>query len=207
MKIKIISLLICVLFLSSIFAGLTTATNLVSINTNVTDYNVKLKGDLIKITEDYPPCDIGKDYVVYSENAIPSTYLYIYNLTTGETYQVYLGGDIIFPKISENRVVYYDLTYLGFKMYNINTGQKTDLIVTNWEGGDSDAFQFFGDYLVYENYDYDLYSTEIFLYNIATGENIQLTDSPGEDYTENPCIYENIVAWQLNEGNLADIVM
>ena len=55
--------------------------------------------------------------------------------------------------------------------------------------------------------DSDMYSTEIFLYNIATGENIQLTDSPGEDYSENPCIYENIVAWQLTEGNLDDIVM
>jgi len=52
-----------------------------------------------------------------------------------------------------------------------------------------------------------MYSTEIFLYNIATAENIQLTESPGEDFPENPCIYKNIVAWQLNEGNIADIVM
>lgn len=199
--------MICTIFLTSIFPVLVTAKNLISINTSVVDSNVDLRGDLIKITDKYPVCDIDKYYVIYPEDAITSTYLYIYNINTGETDQVYLGGDIIFPKISENRVVYYDLTYFGFKMYNINTGKKTDLIVTNWEGGDSDAFQFFGDYLVYENFYPDLYSTEIFLYNIATGENIQLTDSPGDDYSENPCIYGNIVAWQLNEGNIADIVM
>ena len=59
--------------------------------------------------------------------------LYIYNIKTGETDNVYVGGDIVFPKISENRVVYYDFLYMGFKMYNINTSEKTDLIVTNWD--------------------------------------------------------------------------
>ena len=207
MKIKIISILICTLFLASILPVLATAKNLISINTSVVNSNVDLRGDLIKITDEYPVCDIDKYYVIYPENAIPSTYLFIYNITTGETDQVYLGGDIIFPKISENRVVYYDLIYLGFKMYDINTGEKTDLIVTNWEGGDTDSFNFFGDYIVYENFYPDLYSTEIFLYNITSDENIQLTDNPGDDYSENPCIYNNIVAWQLNEGNIADIVM
>jgi len=205
MKIKIISLLICTLFLTSILPGLTTAKNLVSIDTSVTNSNVDLRGDrdLIKITDENPDCDIDNNYVVYAG----STYLYIYNIKTGETDNIYVGGDINFPKISENRVVYYDFLYMGFKMYNINTSEKTDLIVTNWEGGDSDSFQFSDDYIVYENYDSDLYSTEIFLYDIATSENIQLTDSPGEDYPENPCIYQNIVAWQLTEGNLNDIVM
>ncbi len=89
---------------------------------------------------------------------------------------------------------------MGFKMYNINTSEKTDLIVTNWTGGDADDFQFYGDYIVYENTDSDQYSTEIFLYNIATGENIQLTDTPGEAFPQNPCIYKNIIAWQLTEG-------
>jgi len=205
MKIKIISLLICTLFLASIFPGLTTATNLVSIDTSVVNSNVDLSGDrdLIKIIDEDHTCDMDNDFVVYAD----VSNLYIYNITTGETDNVLVGGNIIFPKISENRIVYYDFSYMGFKMYNINTNEKTDLIVTNWEGGGSDSFQFFGDYIVYANYDSDMYSTEIFLYNIATAENIQLTESPGEDYTENPCIYENIVAWQLNEGNLADIVM
>ncbi len=45
MKIKIISLLICTLFLTSIFAGLTTAKNLVSIDTSVANSNVDLRGD------------------------------------------------------------------------------------------------------------------------------------------------------------------
>ena len=205
MKIKIISLLICTFFLISIFQGLTTAKNLISIDRSVANSNVGLKGDpeLIKITDENPDCDIDNDFLVYAD----TTYLYIYNINTNETDNVYVGGNIVFPKISENRVVYYDFLYMGFKMYNITTGEKTDLIVTNWEGGDADSFQFFGNYIVYENYDPDLYSTEIFLYNIANGENKQLTNSPGVDYTENPCIYENIVAWQLNEGNLADIVM
>ena len=205
MKIKIISLLICTLFLTSIFPGLTTGKNLVSIDTSVANSNVDLSGDrdLIKITDENPDCDIDNYFVVYAGSA----YLYIYNIKTGETDDVYVGGDIVFPKISENRVVYYDFLYMGFKMYDINASEKTDLIVTNWEGGESDSFQFFGDYIVYENYDSDLYSTEIFLYNIVTSENIQLTDSTGEDYPENPCIYKNIVAWQLSEGNLNDIVM
>jgi hypothetical protein len=205
MKLKIISLLICALFLTSIIPGLTTAKNLVSIDKSVANSNVDLSGDrdLIKITDENPACDIDHYFVVYADSA----YLYIYNIKTGETDDVYVGGDIVFPKISENRVVYYDFLYMGFKMYDINTSEKTDLIVTNWPGGGSDAFQFFGDYIVYENYDSDMYSTEIFLYHIATGENIQLTDSPGEDYPSNPCIYKNIVAWQLSESNLNDIVM
>ena len=205
MKIKIISLLICTLFLASIFPGLTTAKNLVSIDTSVANSNVDLRGnrDLIKITDDYETCDMDNDFVVYAN----VSYLYIYEIKTGETDNVLVGGNIVFPKISENRVIYNDFDYMGFKMYNINTSEKTDLIVTNWEGGESDSFQFYGDYIVYENYDSDMYSTEIFLYNIATSENIQLTDTPGEDFPENPCIYKNIVAWQLNEGNIADIVM
>jgi hypothetical protein len=205
MKIKIISLLICILVLTSIFPGLTTAKNLVNIHTSFVNSNVNLKDDpnLIKITDENPDSDIDNSFVVYAS----STYLYIYNITTNETDEIHVGGDIIFPKISENRVVYYDFLYMGFKMYNITTGEKTDLIITNWEGGDADSFQFFDDYIVYENYDLDLYSTEIFLYNIATSENIQLTNSPDEDYPENPCIYDNIVAWQLLEGNLCDIVM
>ncbi len=197
-KIKIISLLICTIFLTSIFPGLITAKNLMIIDTVM-----KGESDLIKITDENPTCDIDNNFVVYSD----SVNIYIYNIETGETDKVYVGGDVVFPKISENRVVYYDFLYMGFKIYDINIGEKTDLIVTNWGGGDSDSFQFFGDYIVYENYYPDLYSTEIFLYNIATDENIQLTESPGEDYSENPCIYNNIVAWQLCEGNLADIVM
>ncbi len=205
MKIKIISLLICTLFFTSIFSGVTTAKNLGSIDTCAAHADVDLTGnrDLIKITDENPDCDIDNFFVVYADSAN----LYLYHLKTGETNTVYVGGDINFPKISENRVVYYDFVYMGFKMYDINTNEKTDLIVTNWDGGDSDSFQFFGDYVVYENYDSDLYSTEIFLYNIATSENIQLTESPGEDFPENPCIHKNIVAWQLSEGNLNDIVM
>jgi len=205
MKIKIISLLICALFLTSIFAGLTTAKNLVSIETRAATANVDLRGDsdLIKITDEEAASDLDNDFVVYAG----VSNLYIYTIKTGETDNVFVGGDIVFPKISENRVVYYDFVYMGFKMYNINTSEKTDLIVTNWPGGGSDSFQFYGDYIVYENTDSDMYSTEIFLYNIATGENIQLTESPGEDYPANPCIYKNTVAWQLSEGNLNDIVM
>lgn len=92
-------------------------------------------------------------------------------------------------------------------MYDIDTSENTELIVTNWDGGESDAFQFNGEYIVYENSDLGLESTEIFLYNISSDVTIQLTDTPGEDYSEKPCIYENIVAWQLAEGNLFDIFM
>ena len=205
MKLKIISLLICTLFLASVFPRLTTAKNLASIDMSFRDSNINLSSDsdLIKITNDTPVCDIDNSFVVYAD----TVNLYIYSIKTGEIDNIYLGGDIVFPKISENRVVYYDFSYLGFKMYNITTGEKTDLIVTNWQGGDSDDFQFFSDYIVYENSDSGQYNTEIFLYNIATDENIQLTDSPGEDFSENPCIYKNIVAWQLCEGNLYDIFM
>jgi hypothetical protein len=205
MKIKLLSLLACVLFLSSIFAAGTTAKNLGNIYACGVNSTADLRNDqeLIKITDEHPDCDIDTDYVVYGDG----THLYIYNITTGETNHVLVGGDIVFPKISEERVVYYDFSYMGFKMYDIDTSEETDLIVTNWGGGGSDAFQFFGDYLVYENYESDMYSTEIFLYNVQTSENNQLTDTPGDDYTENPCIFDNNVAWQLSEGNLNDIVM
>ena len=205
MKIKLLSLLACVLFLTSIFAAGTTAKNLGNIYTCGVNSTADLRNDqeLIKITDEHPDCDIDTDYIVYGDG----THLYIYNITTGETNHVLVGGDIVFPKISEERVVYYDFSYMGFKMYDIDTSEETDLIVTNWGGGGSDAFQFFGDYLVYENYESDMYSTEIFLYNVQTSENNQLTDTPGDDYTENPCIFDNNVAWQLSEGNLNDIVM
>ena len=207
MKIKIISLMICILFLTCIFPGLTTAKNLINIDTSVANSNVDLRDGLIKIFNESLPCDMNNDFVIWAWPYLVSNYLYFYDIQTGETDTVYVGGNIVYPKISENRVVYYDFEYMGFKMYNISTGEITDLIVTNWEVAESDGFQLFGDYLVYENFYPDLYSTEIYLYNIATSENIQLTDSPGEDYSENPCIYENVVAWQLNEGNIADIVM
>ncbi len=201
--------MICTLFLASIFPGLTSAKNPASNDLSNVTSNIDLAGnrDLIKITDNDSTCDMDNYFVVYAWPYEVSNYLYIYNISTGETDTIYVGGNIVYPKISENRVVYYDFSYMGFKMYNITTNEKTDLIVTNWGGGESDSFQLFGDYLVYENYDSDMYSTEIYLYNIATTENIQLTNSSGEDYSENPCIYENIVAWQLNEGNLADIVM
>ena len=205
MKIKLLSLLTCAFFLTGIFTAVTTAKNLGNNHTCGANSSADLRNnrELIKITDEHPDCDIDTYYVVYGD----SGHLYIYNITTGETNHVLVGGDIVFPKISEKRVVYYDFSYMGFKMYDIDASEETDLIVTNWEGGDSDAFQFFGDYLVYENYESDMYSTEIFLYNVQTSENNQLTDTPGEDYTENPSIYDNNVAWQLREGNLNDIVM
>jgi hypothetical protein len=201
MKTKITSLLICTVFLMSIFPGITTAKNLES--TSVAPSTVGLRGDLLKITDDVAVADLDSNYVVYADVST----LHLYNIKTGETENVFVGGNIVFPKISEERVVYYDFNYMGFKMYDISTGEKTDLIVTNWQGGDADDYQFYGEYIVYENTDYDQYSTEIFLYNITTGETIQLTDTPGDAFPENPCIFKNIVAWQLNEGPLADIVM
>jgi hypothetical protein len=83
MKIKIISLFICALFLTSISAGLTTAKNLVSIDTSVANSNVDLRGDpdLIKITDEHPDYDIDNYFVIYAGSA----YLYIYNIKTGET--------------------------------------------------------------------------------------------------------------------------
>ncbi|MCX6661515.1 MAG: hypothetical protein NTY91_03090 [Euryarchaeota archaeon] len=205
MKIKIISVLICTLFLTSVFAGLTTAKNHGSTDTSVSNITVDLSRDpnLIKIADDEEVCDLDNDFVVYAG----VSNLKIYNITTGETENVPVGGSIVFPKLSEKRVIYYDFLYMGFKMYDITTSEKTDLIVTNWTGGDTDDFQFYGDYIVYENTDSDQYSTEIFLYNIATGENNQLTDTPGEAFPQNPCIYKYIIAWQLMEGPLSDIVM
>jgi len=205
MKIKIISLLICTLVLTSIPVGVTTAKNHVSIDTNVANSNVDLTGDrdLIKITDEEAVCDLDNGFVVYAG----VSNLYIYTIATGETDNVLVGGNIVYPKISENRVIYNDFNFMGFKMYDITTNEKTDLIVTNWTGGDADDYQFYGDYIVYENTDSDMYSTEIFLYNIATDENIQLTDTPGEAFSQNPCIYQNIIAWQLTEGPLDDIFM
>ncbi len=119
MKIKLISLLICTLVFTSIFSGVTTAKNLGSIDTCVAHADVDLTGnrDLIKITDENPDCDIDNFFVVYADSAN----LYLYHLKTGETNTVYVGGDINFPKISENRVVYYDFVYMGFKMYDIKT--------------------------------------------------------------------------------------
>ena len=205
MKIKIISLVICTLFLMSVFPSVTTAKNSVNIDTNVAYYDGDVRGDpaLIKITDEVAVCDLDDDLFVYAG----VSNLYIYNIKTGETENVFVGGNIVFPKISGDRIIYNDFDYMGFKMYNINTHEKTDLIVTNWTGGGADDYQFYGDYIVYENTNSDLYGTEIFLYNIATGENIQLTDTPGEAFPENPCIYKNIIVWQLTEGPLADIIM
>jgi len=191
--------------LLSVFSGATTAKNLIRSNPGVAGLIGGASGnrDVILITDETPDCDIDNSLVVYADSASLS----VYDINTGETETEYVGGDIVFPKISGERVVYHDFIYKGFKMYTIDTGDITELIVTNWSGGDADSFQFFGEYIVYENTDFDLYSTEIFLYNIATGETMQLTDCPGDDYPENPCIYENIVAWQLSEGTLYDIVM
>ncbi len=202
MKIK--SLLICTLFLTSIISGIATAKNPERINTSIAPSPSELGGDpgLIKITTMETISNLDNDYVVYAEGST----LYIYNLKTGVTDHVAVGGNIVYPKVSEQRVIYYDFSYMGFKMYDITTGEKTDLIVTNWLGGDADDYQFDGDYIVFQNYDVDIYATEIFLYTISTGGTIQLTDTPGEAFPENPCIYHNIIAWQLSLGK-PDIFM
>lgn len=203
MKIKTISLLTCTLLLSSIIPAISLAKDLTTLDENITTPPIQQRGELIKITDEYPVCDLDADLVVYAD----ASHLYLYDIKTAETDTVAVGGNIVFPKISENRVVYYDFSYMGFKMYDITTTEKTNLIITNWTGGDTDDFQFSGDYIVYENTDAGQYNTEIYLYNITSGENTKLTESPGEAFTENPCIYKNIVTWQLTEGNLADIVM
>jgi hypothetical protein len=203
MKIKTISLLTSTLILLSIVPAISTAKNLTTLDANITPPLDTQRGELIKITDEYPVCDLDAGFVVYADDSS----LYLYDIKAGETDTVFVGGNIVFPKISENRVVYYDFSYMGFKMYDINTTEKTNLIITNWTGGDTDDFQFSGDYIVYENTDSGQYDTEIYLYNIVSGENIQLTESPGDAFAENPCIYKNIIAWQLTEGNLADIVM
>jgi hypothetical protein len=202
---KITSLLICMLFLMAIFPGITTATNTIRNDTSVAHSTMDFRADpaLIKITDKDAVCDLGSDYVVYAEGSTLS----LYNIKTGKTENIVIGGNIVYPKISEERVVYYDFVYMGFKMYDINTSEKTDLIVTNWPGGGSDAFQFFGDNLVYQNFSSDIYETELYLYRIASGDNIKLTNTPGENFPENPCIYNNIVAWQLTKGAQADIIM
>lgn len=204
-KLKTLSLLIGALLLVSIFQGVTTAKNHGNTDMRVANNTADVRGnrDLIKISNAEEVSDLDNDFVVYAS----ASTLKIYTITTGETENVPVGGDIIYPKISENKVIYYDFLYMGFKMYDISTTEKTDLIVTNWTGGETDDFQFNGEYIVYENTDSDLYSTEIFLYNIATGENNQLTDTPGEAFPQNPSIYNNIIAWQLEEGPLSDIVM
>ena len=203
MKITTISLLTCILILSSIIPAVTTAKDLTTFDSNNITPPVTQRGELIKITDEYPVCDLDADLVVYAD----TSNLYLYDIKTAETDTVHVGGNIVFPKISENRVVYYDFSYMGFKMYDITTTEKTNLIITNWTGGDTDDFQFSGDYIVYENTDSGQYDTEIYLYNITSGENTKITESPGEAFAENPCIYNNIVTWQLTEGNLADIVM
>lgn len=147
--------------------------------------------------------DIDNYIVIYGEGS----FLFVYYIETDETDKVYMGGDwVIYPKISGSKVVYYDFTYMGFKIYNLETSEKTNLIVTNWQGGGVDDFQFFYPYIAYEN-GQGLYTKEIFLYNIENGENIQISDCPNDDYAEKPAIYENIVVWQQWEGNQCDIMM
>jgi hypothetical protein len=203
-KIQIISLLLCAVFCTSIVSGLTTTTHLKNTRSVIPSHpETSGTRELIKITNETPTCDLDADLVVYGEGG----YLSLYHIQTGATEDIPVGGNIVFPKISENRVIFYDFVYMGFKIYDLTTEQTTPLIVTNWPGGESDSFQFAGDTIIYENYDTDMYSTELYLYNITTNETLQLTNTPGEDYPEKPCIYHNIVAWQLAEGNLYDIIM
>jgi hypothetical protein len=202
MKVKTLSLLICTLFLAGIIPASTCAQNPISSVANSYD-SLTNDPNLIKIADAFESCDIDDDYVVFANGSL----LQIYNIKTGTLTAVDLGGDIVFPKISDHKVLYFDFHYMGFKMYDIETGEKTEITITNWEGGDSDAFQFYGDYIVYENFNQDMYSTEIYLYNMATGLTLQLTDCPDMDYAENPCIYKNHVVWQRWEGNVNDIFM
>ena len=106
MKIKIISLLICTLFLAGIFPGLTSATNLVSNDTRAVDSNVDLRGDVIKISDIDSMCDLDNDFVVYTYGtALLYDHLYIYNIQTEETDDLFLGGDMVFPKIYAHRIL------------------------------------------------------------------------------------------------------
>jgi len=86
MKIKIISLVICTLFLTCIFPGLTTAENFVSSDTSVANSYFDLRGnrDLIKITDDDAVCDLDNDFVVFTYGASAIyDHLFIYNIKQG----------------------------------------------------------------------------------------------------------------------------
>ncbi len=205
MKIKIISLVLCALFLLSILPGATTATKTIpnDISTKKSQPMFRDNITLTKVTDADAVCDLGTNYVVYGEGST----LFLYNIQTAQTANIAVGGSIVYPKISGDKVVFYDFAYTGFKLYNITTGETTKLLITNWPGGDSDDFQFAGDYLVFQNYTLDIYATEIYLYTLSSGQSIRLTDTPGDNFPENPVIFDNIVAWQLTKGAQADIIM
>ena len=156
-------------------------------------YNQLGNNNLLKISNKWQlMSDIDDNTIIFGDDG----FLYVYDINTGDKDEHYMDGEIIFfPKISGNKVIYFEVYFMGFKMYNIETGKKLNLFKPEWHGGGADDYQFFYPYIVYEN-GIGLLNKEIFFYNIETGENIQLSDSPGNDYSEKPAIYDNIIVWQ-----------
>ena len=161
--------------------------------------------------------DIFKNIVVWEDARIHSAVIRGYNLETGEELQINPGKSYFFfdfsqhtPAISGDIVIWTESNGDAIYGYNLSTHEKFPIALsqisrckkeTKWKVAGSTAPALYGDMVVWV--DCRNGNEDIFGYNIATGEEFQITSN--EKDQKSPAIYENIVVWEDNRNGQWDI--
>jgi hypothetical protein len=162
-----------------------------------------------KIAEGYSP-DVYDTKIAYTsfDSFYPSQ-VNVYDIKTNET--ILETSRLTDPRIYGNKVIgANDLNLEGFiQMYDIVTKESTDVTSdAPWVSDTGFHYDMYGDKIIYAKIGNDDSSNAgIFVYNISSGQSIQLINYPTGTYTT-PEIYDNTVVWGVSRngwsGNFID---
>jgi beta propeller repeat protein len=145
--------------------------------------------------------DVSGNYIVWYwqdvSGAPSTTKMYYYNVASpvsGGTMFASGPSDQSDPRISGNKVVYMDdIDGTDLELFLITLPGGTPQRITDNLANDISP-DISGNYVVWERND------QIFMYDIATGQTSQLSDSGIGGFNENPKIDGNHVVWQNQSG-------
>jgi len=160
---------------------------------------------------------IFKDIIIWIDKRHGRNTLCGYNSETDEEFKIFPWGTYFLfsisqhtPAISGDVVIWTESNGDAIYGYNLSTHEKFPIALsqiseckkeTKWKVAGSTAPAIYGDMVVWV--DCRNGNEDIFGYNIATGEEFQITSN--EKDQKSPAIYENIVVWEDNRNGQWDI--
>lgn len=151
----------------------------------------------------YP--DIDGDWIVWLDNrTVTEEHIYLYHIPDSALTQITTdGGTKGHPKISGNRVVWADHRNGKWDIYNynINNPGLGDYPLIDYSG-DQEEPDLYGDSLAYIDKSGGTSSSNLYFYNIATGNfPLQITDDAmGQQF--HPSVSQYGIAFQTGFGNI-----
>ena len=140
---------------------------------------------------------IFRDYIVWFDDSGSMNRIHVYNITDGSDLVIPMeisADSSVLPNIHQDIVVWqgYDGPNASIYAYDIIKGENFPIVSDQFS---SPSFpDIFGDYVVWSEWRY--VSSDIFIKNLKTGEEVLLTpDTPGIDDSV-PSIHGNLVVWQ-----------